>query len=179
MDVEAADRERAERFASIFEENYGRVHAYAARRVGRDAADDVAAETLLIAWRRRDALPEQPLPWLYGIARNVVARHHHAAARGRAIRRSLELEQPRGDGSEETQDARLAVAWEALGPRDREVLALVAWEELAVRDAARAMGCSAPVFSVRLHRARRRFEAALAHEVPTGARPVPDLTEAS
>ena len=82
--MDSSERERAERFSSTFEENYGRVHAYAARRVGSDAADDIAAETLLIAWRRREALPAEPLPWLYGIARSVVARHHHSGARRRA-----------------------------------------------------------------------------------------------
>jgi RNA polymerase sigma-70 factor (ECF subfamily) len=175
--VDSSERERAERFSSIFEENYGRVHAYAERRVGRDVADDVAAETLLIAWRRRDALPADPLPWLYGIARNVVARHHHSGARRRALRRSLELER-QGAGAEPADDPALAAAWAALTRRDREVLALIAWEELPVGDAAKVLGCSAPVFSVRLHRARRRFEAELARGVPT-ARPVPDLTEAS
>ena len=80
--MDPAEHERAERFSSIFGESYGRVHAYAARRVGTDSADDIAAETMLIAWRRRDVLPADPLPWLYGIARNVVARHHEAAARG-------------------------------------------------------------------------------------------------
>jgi RNA polymerase sigma-70 factor, ECF subfamily len=179
MGVNPSDRERAERFAAIFERNYGRVHAYAARRVGRDAADDVAAETLLIAWRRRDKLPPDPLPWLYGIARNVVARHHHSGARRRALRRSLELERP-ATSAEPPDDPAVAAAWAALAPRDREVLALIAWEELPVRDAAKVFGCSAAVFSVRLHRARRRFEAELARGVVPDSRPaVPDLTEAS
>jgi RNA polymerase sigma-70 factor (ECF subfamily) len=53
-------------------------------------------------------------------------------------------------------------AWERLSAADREVLALVAWEQLSVADAARALGCSASVFSVRLHRARRRLARRLA-----------------
>jgi len=175
--VAESEQERAERFAALFAEHYGRVHAYAARRAGRDAADDIASETLLIAWRRREALPAEPLPWLYGIARNLVARHHHAGARRRALRRSLEFERPAG-GLEPAGDPALAAAWATLAPRDREVLALIAWEDLAVRDAARVLGCSAPVFSVRLHRARRRFERELARETPA-ARALPDLTEAS
>ena len=155
------DQRGAERFSSIFEASYGRLYAYAARRVGREAADDIAAEALLVAWRRRDALPDEPLPWLYGIARNLVARHRGVATRRLVTRQRLELERP------------LAT----LGSGDRELLALIAWEELSVRDAARSMGCSAPVFSVRLHRARRRFEAAL-DRAGAQRRPVPDLAEA-
>jgi RNA polymerase sigma-70 factor (ECF subfamily) len=175
--VDPSDSERAQNFPSIFEANYGRVHAYAARRVGADAADDVAAETMMIAWRRRDALPAEPLPWLYGIARNLVARQHHSAARRRALHRSLELERA-GPGEEPAGDPALATAWAALRRGDREVLALIAWEELSVHEAATAMGVSAPVFSVRLHRARRRFEALLGHDAPA-ADPVPEPTEAS
>ena len=176
--MDAIDQARVERFSSIFEQSYGRVYAYAARRVGTAHADDIAAETLLIAWRRGDVLPAEPLPWLYGIARNVVARHHDATARGQAIRRSLELERP-SDSAEPAEDAALAAAWATLAPRDREVLALIAWEELSVRDAARALRCSAPVFSVRLHRARKRLERALDQAPLRHPAPVPDLSEAS
>ncbi len=170
------DQRGAERFSSIFEASYGRLYAYAARRVGREAADDIAAEALLVAWRRRDALPDEPLPWLYGIARNLVARHRGVATRRLVTRQRLELERPLAT-LEETEDPALATAWATLGSGDREVLALIAWEELSVRDAARSMGCSAPVFSVRLHRARRRFEAAL-DRAGAQRRPAPDLTEA-
>jgi RNA polymerase sigma-70 factor (ECF subfamily) len=58
----------------------------------------------------------------------------------------------------------LWAAWEQLSTVDREVLALVAWEELSVADAASALGCSAPVFSVRLYRARHRLRRLLAGE---------------
>jgi RNA polymerase sigma-70 factor, ECF subfamily len=58
------------------------------------------------------------------------------------------------------------------------VLALVAWEELPVADAARALGCSAPVFSVRLHRARRRLERLL-NQPATATSRISELSEAS
>jgi RNA polymerase sigma-70 factor (ECF subfamily) len=60
-------------------------------------------------------------------------------------------------GGDSAGDPSLSRAWELLSDRDREVLALVAWEELSVAEAAAALGCSPPVFSVRLHRARRRL----------------------
>ena len=59
------------------------------RRVAsaQGAADEIAAETFLVAWRKFDALPSDPLPWLYGVARNVVARQYEAVAGGSMGRR--------------------------------------------------------------------------------------------
>lgn len=168
----------AERFTALYQGSYGAVHAYAARRVGRAAADEIAAETFLVAWRRWEVVPEQPLPWLYGVARNVVARHYNATGRHElaeaALRRERRSWQP---GSDDAGDPVLWEAWERLRPDDREVLSLVAWEELSVADAARALGCSAPVFSVRLHRARRRLERMLTGPT-TGPVPAIELSEA-
>jgi RNA polymerase sigma-70 factor (ECF subfamily) len=150
---------RAERFPSLYEACYGAVHAYASRRVGAPAADEIAAETFLVAWRKLDAMPREPLPRLYGVARNVVKRYHATQGREQAKRDALARERawPAPEHGD-VQHPRLWHAWEQLRSADREVLALVAWEELSVADAARVVGCSAPVLSVRLHRARRRLE---------------------
>jgi RNA polymerase sigma-70 factor, ECF subfamily len=162
--VSSVSEARAQRFAALYGEFYGAIHAYASRRAGWDAADEIAAETFLVAWRRFDVLPAEPLPWLYGVARNVVLRHH--AERGRQRRTRAALEEGErgwsplgvGDGG----DPGFWGAWEQLSAADREVLALVAWEQLSVADAACAVGCSAAVFSVRLYRARRRLGRRLA-----------------
>ena len=160
-----------ERFTGVFEATYGSIHAYARRRVGPDAADEVTAETFLVAWRRVADLPAEPLPWLYGIARNVVARHGVAHSRRTATETALMRERPRAESfPDEAGDPEVWQAWTNLRPADREVLALVAWEDLSVADAARALGCPAQVFSVRLHRARRRLERMLADP---GTRTVP------
>lgn len=152
---------RATLFATLYEQHYGAVHAYAARRVGLDAADEVAAETFLVAWRRFDALPPTPLPWLYGVARNVVFRHHDRTRRDALARAAVERERV-SLPPEDAEDAAVWEAWDRLRPSDREVLALIAWEELTVAEAARVLGCAAPRFSVRLFRARRRLERLLA-----------------
>ena len=83
--------ERAKRFAALYEDSYGAIHAYAARRAGAEAADEIAAETFLVAWRKVDALPSDPLPWLYGVARNMVARDHAASGRQRQTARRLSV----------------------------------------------------------------------------------------
>ncbi len=154
---------RSVAFATLYEHCYGAVYAYAARRVGGDAADEIAADTFLIAWRRWEAMPGEPLPWLYGVARNVVLRYHEAARRETLAREAAGRDRlPSPVHPDVTGDPALWAAWERLRPTDREVLALIAWEELSVAEAARVVGCSAPQFSVRLFRARRRFERLLA-----------------
>lgn len=155
---------RASRFEAIFHAAYPRVLAYALRRVGdRGSAEEVASETFLIAWRRLDALPEDPLPWLLGTARKVLANQRRSTRRRLpagplAPLDTVEARDPSTPPDELIADREaFATAFAALGSRDREVLSLVAWDGLEPREAARVMGCSAATFSIRLHRARRRL----------------------
>ncbi len=61
-------------FAALYEIHHARVLAYALRRTRTVAdAEDAAAETFVVAWRKRASIPADPLPWLYGIARRVLA----------------------------------------------------------------------------------------------------------
>jgi RNA polymerase sigma-70 factor, ECF subfamily len=149
---------RRDRFAALYAAHYGAVHAYGSRRVGPDAADEIAAETFLVAWRRFDDLPTEALPWLYGVARNVVHRHRTKAGRYLQTLEALQRAPIAVLETTDDPDCGLLTAWAKLREQDREVLALIAWEELSVAEAARVLGCPAPVFSVRLYRARRRLE---------------------
>jgi RNA polymerase sigma-70 factor (ECF subfamily) len=104
----------------VYEDSYGAIHAYAARRVGAAAADEIVAETFLVAWRRVEEVPREPLPWLIGVARNVVMRHRTASARQQHAVDALARERTVGQqrpGREE--NARLWEAWERLRPVDR------------------------------------------------------------
>lgn len=168
--------EDRERFSRLFEAHYGLVRAFAARRVGGDLADEVTAETFLVAWRRLDAVPSEPLPWLYGVARNVVLRQCRVAARQAKTRELIARERPGATVHDDEGHEALWRAWEQLSDTDREVLSLIAWEDLPVRDAARVLGVPASVFSVRLHRARRRLERHLCQRVSSS---IPAITEAT
>ena len=74
-----------ERFRALFAAHRSAVLAYARRRVDPDAAADVVAETFLVAWRRLDAVPDDALPWLYGVARKVVGNQRRAQRRSQAL----------------------------------------------------------------------------------------------
>jgi RNA polymerase sigma-70 factor, ECF subfamily len=164
--MEMVDGEREARFRRTYLESFGRVHAYATRRVGLDAADEVTAEVFLVAWRRFDTMSGDPLPWLYGVARNVILRYRATQARQDRARHALESERVVTEPFE-AGDRLLWVAWEQLSPSDREILTLIAWEELTVREAAVVIGCGTPVFSVRLYRARKRLERLIERQVAT------------
>ncbi len=149
------------RFRTIFA-HLGAVTAYAARRGSRDP-DGVAAEVMTIAWRRLAAVPaDDPLPWLYGTARNLVY------AEARARRRVAPTEIETAPAPEvRSLDPELDEALRALRDSDREALLLVAWEDLTPSQAAAALGITPTAFRVRLFRARRRLHAALATSQPT------------
>jgi RNA polymerase sigma-70 factor (ECF subfamily) len=172
------DRVSDASFAELYRAHYARVLAYALRRADRATAEDVVSETFLIAWRRRAELVGDPLPWLLGVARRVLANQLRASRRAEAVVERAKLQAERSDDQHDVAaplaDAPIAVALASLGGRDRECLILTAWDGLSSAQAARVVGSSAPTFRVRLHRAKRRLEKALAdlESQPGAARPV-------
>jgi RNA polymerase sigma factor (sigma-70 family) len=163
---------RDDKFELLFGNHYPAVRAYALRRISPDAAQDVVAETFLVAWRRLDEVPADALPWLYGVARRVLANQRRSAERGDALARRLACSTSGAapeDPGERLGDAELVrLALGRLPEPSREALMLVAWHGLSGARAARAAGCSRAAFAVRLHRARARLAAELAAlEPPT------------
>jgi RNA polymerase sigma-70 factor (ECF subfamily) len=161
-----------ERFQEIYRRHRPAVVAYARRRVSADNADDVVAETFLVCWRKLECVPEEPLPWLYAVARKTLANQRRAAAR-QTTRALVELA---GEAVVFERDPALGGAFSRLSERDQEVLRLVAWEGLLLREAATVLGCSAVACRVRFHRAKRRLAGrleALERQAAT-ARPQPD-----
>jgi RNA polymerase sigma factor (sigma-70 family) len=165
--------ERREVFREIYEAHHASLCAYFARRVPRDEVEDLAAETFVVAWRKLPRRPEQPLPWLYAVAGNVLSNHRRKAARrGRlapGAEGALLAGVPADPADRLVADRGLAQAFARLSDRDREALCLVAWEGLSTADAARAARCSAATFAVRLSRARARLRRLLDADTP----PVP------
>lgn len=149
-------------FERLFREHYGRVHAYAVRRVGSNAADDVVAEVFSVAWNRGPDVPDAPLPWLYGVARNVVLHEHRDRGRRDALvaRAGRDLLRAQPGTPTSAVEAALIVqrVLATLPETDAEVLRLTVWEELTPTEIAGVLGCSAGAVRVRLHRARRRAQ---------------------
>lgn len=150
----------SDRLEAIFREHYEAVLAYARRRAPAEVADDVAAETFAIAWRKADQIPQEPLPWLLGVARRVLSTHQRSTRRRSRLRNRLS---PTVEPITpfHVADLRLGEALRQLSERDQEALLLVAWEGLAPREAAAVLELTQTGFSVRLHRARRRLRVAL------------------
>jgi RNA polymerase sigma-70 factor (ECF subfamily) len=155
---------RLARFDALFAAHQRQVLAYAIRRAPTLAdAEDAAAETFTIAWRKLDAIPDDPLPWLYGVARRVLANQRRGRSRRERLAALLRVDDVptplrAGEGDDGPGFAALAL----LSPADQELLRLVAWEELGNREIARVLDISPNAVAIRLHRARSHFAAALA-----------------
>ena len=146
----------------LFDEAFTPIVAYAWRRAPTPIdADDVVAEVFTVAWRRLDEVPlERPLPWLYGVARRVLANQYRSADRRNRLARRLAM-QPhnRGESAEDQDDVLDAVG--RLRPADREILRLAAWEQLGPADIAVVLGCTVNAATLRLSRARARLRSEL------------------
>jgi RNA polymerase sigma factor (sigma-70 family) len=153
----------AERFARLFRGHYHHIQAFARRRVGDRFAQEIVAETFLVAWRRLHDVPEPALPWLYRVAAFEVANLGRRQARD--VRLQLVLAQHPQPDLGEVSDPSEAVdqvrqvrrAFALLPSADQEVLRLAAWEGLSTADGALVLGCSEAAYRVRLHRARARL----------------------
>ncbi|MFC4534926.1 RNA polymerase sigma factor [Sphaerisporangium dianthi] len=162
----------SERFAELFNRHAAVLHRYVVRRLGPDHAEDVVAEAFIRAFEKRrkyDFDRADALPWLYGIATNIIGSHRRAEVRGyRALARTGE--DPVAVAFDEGADARvsasatrepLAAALAGLGRGERDVLLLIAWGDLTYQETAQALGVPVGTVRSRLSRARRKVARAL------------------
>jgi RNA polymerase sigma factor (sigma-70 family) len=172
-----------EAFGTIFDRHSPYIHRYLARRLGRDAADDLLSEAFVAAFRRRRSYARDRVdarPWLYGIAANLVRQHRREEVRRLRLQASVRAE-PDHPGPADAADERvsaqagrkpLLAALAGLAHRDREVLLLVAWEDLSYPEVATALNIPVGTVRSRLHRARRQMRAGLPELDPMA----PDLS---
>jgi RNA polymerase sigma factor (sigma-70 family) len=162
-------------FADVYERYFADIHRYIAGRLGRDVADDIAADTFVIALRKHDGFDAGRGPvraWLYGIATNLVAQHRRKEQRRyRVLARSGPEEST--DGHEdrvvswvaaEGMQPRIARALARLSREERDVLLLVALADLSHQEISRALGIPYGTVGSRLNRARKKIRAALDQE---------------
>ncbi|CAN5158450.1 hypothetical protein BH11ACT1_BH11ACT1_31240 [soil metagenome] len=144
-------------FEELFRTHASAVYRYFVRRAARDDAEDLAADVLAVAWRRRDDVPAgAELPWLYRTAGFVLANHRR---KGRPVPVG-DVPDPMDDDDPATYalaDERVREALAALSPRDRRILLLNAWEGLAGDALAAVLGISRGGADAALSRARSRL----------------------
>jgi RNA polymerase sigma-70 factor, ECF subfamily len=172
MGASAPGRGARDRFELLYGQLYAPISGYVVRRVGNpEDAAEVIAETFATLWRRLDSCPadEEVRPWLFGVARRVLANQRRGERRRSALAERLAAEVDASVASPPRVrfDGRIGRAFAGLSERDREVLSLVAWEGLTPEELAVVLGLSRAVVRLRLHRARRRFKAALGRETRT------------
>ncbi len=141
-----------DRFTELYERHHGDVWRYVTRRIVGAEVGDVVAEVFLVAWRRLNEVPTEPaLPWLYGVARLVLANEARGRRRWRELTLRVAAERDQAvvaDHADEVTSKRdVAVAFDQVPATDREVLRLVAWERLTAAEAAVVLGCSRATFT--------------------------------
>jgi RNA polymerase sigma factor (sigma-70 family) len=151
------------RFTGLYDRYYRNILRYALLHADPGSAEDVTSEVFLIAWRQLPAVPEPSLPWLLGVARNLLRKQADTGRRRRLLTDRIAALTTEADlvawdaGEHVVERAAALEALASLAERDVETLTLVTWHGLDVRAAAAVAGCSPHAFTVRLHRARRRL----------------------
>jgi RNA polymerase sigma factor (sigma-70 family) len=174
--IEVSLRE-PERFAILYDRHHQRVHRYVARRLGHDLADDLMAETFLIAFQARaryDLAYADARPWLYGIATNLIGRRHRAETRfwrliaQTGVDDTVEppIDQVTDRVTAQSMRRELASAVAGLPRGQRDVLLLTAAGGLSAEEIASALGIAKGTVHSRLNRARKKMRNVLGETDP-------------
>ena len=162
----AASLVDSQRFAAVVDRHFGEIFRYLARRVGRENAEDLGAETFIVAFSARnryDLSRANALPWLYGIATNLIRRHRRTEVRMlMAYATAASLLDPGDDSSEglvarldhAASLARVASAFADLDADQRDALYLVAIVGLGYAEASEALDIPVGTVHSRVARAR-------------------------
>ena len=164
--VPAGPDPRRARFERLVDDVLAPLQRYLRRRATPEVAEDALADTLLVLWRRLDAVPEaagEALPWAYAVARRCLANHQRAGRRHLRLVGRLGGQLPVRPTTAPPADAahdgdpELEAALATLSADDRELLQLWAWEQLEPQEIATVLGVTANAVSIRLHRARQKL----------------------
>jgi RNA polymerase sigma factor (sigma-70 family) len=152
-------------FATFYRANYSLILTTCERRLSDlKSAEDATAEVFRVAWERFRAGQELSLPWLYGVARNIVGREYRRSRRTWQLIEAAALAERAGmPAPDRALEVRSAVA--QLRRADRELLFMAYWEDLAPIEMAQILGCSVPALWVRLNRARAALRRRLGDSV--------------
>lgn len=161
-------------FKVVYDRHFDAVARYCLRRLPAQSAHDAVSDVFLTAWRRFPSMPrgEESLPWLYGVAKNVVRNVDRSQRRSLRLSARINSEPRYPEPSPELQlvrseeDAELRRGLETLKPDDQEVLRLRAFEGLSMKQISVAIGCSEEAAKKRVSRALNRLRKAAAIDKP-------------
>jgi RNA polymerase sigma-70 factor (ECF subfamily) len=162
-----------ERFAVLVRRHSPAVGRYVTRRIGQERAEDVVAETFLVAFRKRGDYRDQGrdcLPWLYGIATRLMHRERRNEVRQLRLLAASGADPVTAPFTDRVEDAvaargvkqRLAAAMAELPVSQRDALLLLVWADLSYEQIATATGVPLGTVQSRISRARRRLRESLA-----------------
>ncbi|MFI6321527.1 RNA polymerase sigma factor [Nonomuraea sp. NPDC050556] len=164
------------KFDELYDRHILEIHRYLAGRLGSELADDLAAETFLTAFRKRDRFDPsrgEVRPWLYGIANNLVSLHRRSESRRLAALRRVPAEQPHSHEERvltrvmaASAQGQLATALATLSDGERDVLLLVALADLSHEEVGQALGIPFGTVGSRLSRVRKKLRVALGDTNP-------------
>ncbi len=176
--IVAASLEDTEAFGELFRRHAPRLHAYIGRRLGRALADDLVSETFAIAFRQRERFDGRTDfgAWLWGIASNLIAKHHRQETRMyRAFARTgvdpaedTVAERASDRASAAALGPRLAKALASLHAQDRNAVLLLAWGEMSYPEIAATLNLPLGTVKTKIHRARIKLQKALPKEHDDG-----------
>ena len=158
-----------ERFDALYRAHFDAISRYCLRRLPVEDARDATTDVFETAWRKFDRVTDHDelLPWLYGVAHNVIRN------RLRSTRRHLRLisrlaSQPTSYGTDPADQVLLSKpgrsvqqAMDRLPESDQEILRLRAYEELTIHEVSLVLECSADAAKKRSSRALQRLRAAV------------------
>lgn len=167
-EVIALSLEEPEAFGLIFDRHFNDIFRYVARRLGRQAAEELAAEVFLVAFSRRqryDTNRADARPWLFGIASRLACNQRRRelrmwAAYNRVIAMSRS-EAGDSDPGDALISKQVLAALVSLSKEVRETVLLYAWADLSYEQLAEALEVPVGTIRSRLNRARGQFQRAL------------------
>jgi RNA polymerase sigma factor (sigma-70 family) len=177
-DPAARNHDARSRFRSLYESTFAEIYAFVARsQTSGSDTDDVVAESYLAAWRRINDVPIPPNDrlWMYGVARNTLARFERSRRRQGRLFSRLSSQTDAGPPTIEPSSSHSEVtdAVTHLPKKEREVIQLIYWDGLSQDEAATVVGCSTNALRIRLHRAKKRLSRRLGIVETVSAEPLP------
>jgi RNA polymerase sigma factor (sigma-70 family) len=155
-------------FRALFRQYFVPLIRYAERRLDdRSFAEDIVAETFLVAWNQHARGKEITAPWLYRTAANKLHDHYKRRRRKQAAEVALQrlIEEP-PEQLDDLEAIALHAALASLTPRDREAVMLTYWEGLSAEDVAAVLGMTKAAVWTALSRARAHLRAHLTTPTP-------------